>query len=70
MVAMSEKILKPPLIEILEPLAARRAVVFTVETGFHQTVIEGDAESVINTVFGWVDFRRDGKCKKEKGVKN
>ena len=40
MAAMSEKILKPPLVEILELLAARHAVVFTVETGFHQVVIE------------------------------
>ena len=40
MAAMSEKILKPPLVEILELLAAKHAVVFTVETGFHQVVIE------------------------------
>ena len=57
MAAMSEKILKPPLVEILELLAARHVVVFTVETGFHQVVIEGDAESVIKSLHsGGMEF--------------
>ncbi|KAK9997725.1 hypothetical protein SO802_022411 [Lithocarpus litseifolius] len=46
MAAMSGKILKPPSVEILELLAAKRAVVFTVEIGFHQAVIEGDTKFV------------------------
>ena len=50
MATMSEKILKPPSIEVLELLAARCAVVFTFKTGFHQAVIEGDAESVIKSL--------------------
>ncbi|KAL0007614.1 hypothetical protein SO802_009116 [Lithocarpus litseifolius] len=57
MATMSEKILKPPSIEILELLAARCAVVFIVETRFHQAVI--DAESVVMSLqSGGMEFAR------------
>lgn len=66
MATMSEKMLKPPSIEILEQLAARCAVVFTVETGFHQAVIEGDAESVIKSLHsGGMEFARGGHVIKD-----
>ena len=57
MAAMSKKILMPPLVEILQLLAASCAVVFTVEIGFHQAVIEGDVESIIKSLHcGGMEF--------------
>ena len=48
--AFSEKIAKPPTVEILELLAARRAIVFTAESGYENLVCEGDSESVVNSL--------------------
>ena len=28
------------------------------------------SSAIVNTMFGWVDFRKDGKCKKENIVEN
>ena len=50
--ALSEQIVKPPLVEILELLAARRAVKYTTELGYAQLVCEGDSESVVNSLRG------------------
>ena len=50
MVALFEKIQKPPSTEILELLATKRAVRFSLETGFNKSVIEGDSESVIRSL--------------------
>ena len=50
--ALSEQIVKPPSVEILELLAARRAVKFTAELGYAQLVCEGDSESVVNSLRG------------------
>ncbi|XP_075641969.1 uncharacterized protein LOC142613491 [Castanea sativa] len=50
--ALSEQIVKPPTVEILELLAARRAVTFTAELGHAQFVCEGDSESVVNSLKG------------------
>ena len=52
---MSEKIKKPPTVEILELLAAKRAVLFSLETGTMKSVIERDAETVIRALQygGW-----------------
>ena len=64
MAAMLEKITKPPLVEVLELLAARRAAMFTMEVGFHWAVLEGDAASVVftnfwyGTFFRWSNFKR------------
>ena len=52
LVALSKKRVKPPLVEILELLAARRAVSSTVESGHDQFVCEGDSESVVNSLRG------------------
>ena len=48
--ALSEKIKKPPTVEILELLAAKRAVLFSLETGTMKSVIEGDVETVIRAL--------------------
>ena len=45
--ALSKKIAKPPTVEILELLVARRAVSFTTELGFTNFVCEGEFESVV-----------------------
>lgn len=45
--ALSEKIVKPSTMEILELSAARRAVSFTAELGFTKFGYEGDFESVV-----------------------
>ena len=50
--ALSEQIVKPPSVEILELLAARRAINFTAESGYAQLVCEGDSESVVNSLRG------------------
>ena len=50
LVALSEQIVKPPTVEILELLAAQRAVSFTAESGYDQFVCEGDSESVVNSL--------------------
>ena len=46
MAALAEKIAKPASIEVLEVLATRRAVQFTLELGFAHAIFEGDAEIV------------------------
>ena len=45
--ALFEKIMKPQSAELGEILAARRAVLFSSELGFHNLIIEGDSSSVI-----------------------
>ena len=50
MAALLERIQKPDSVEILEALAARRAVQFTLELGFKQSVFEGDSEVIIKAL--------------------
>ena len=50
--ALSEQLVKPPSVEILKLLVARRAVKFTAELGYAQFVCEGDSESVVNSLKG------------------
>ena len=50
--ALSKQIIKPPSVEILELLAARRAVTFTAESDHVQVICEGDSELVINSLRG------------------
>ena len=45
-----KKITKPLSVEILEMLAARRAVQFTVELGFVHSVFEVDSEVIIKSL--------------------
>ena len=50
--ALSEQIMKPPSVEILELLATKRAVTFAAEFGHVQVICEGDSEIVINSLRG------------------
>ena len=47
MASLSEKIVKPQAAELVEILAAQRAVLFSRETGFFKSVFEGDSTTVI-----------------------
>ena len=44
------KIVKPQVVELVEILAARRAVLFSRESGFYNTVFEGDLSTVIKSL--------------------
>ena len=50
MATLSEKIALSPLMETLELLVARRAVMFAVELRFRHVIFEGDAEGVIKVL--------------------
>jgi len=41
---------KPPTVEVLELLAARRAVSFTAESGFTNFIYEGDFDSAVQSI--------------------
>ena len=45
--ALFEKIMKPQSAELVEILAARRAVLFSCDSGFHNSVFEGNSTSVV-----------------------
>ena len=42
--------MKPPTVEVLELLAARRAVSFTAESGFTNFIYEGDFDSAVQSI--------------------
>ena len=48
--ALSEKIPQPPSVTCLELLAARRAAIFVHEVGLHESILEGDSDSVIKSL--------------------
>ena len=48
MVALSEKIMKPPVAETVELLVAHGVVAFSLEVGFQNSFFEDDFVSVIN----------------------
>ncbi|XP_075658667.1 uncharacterized protein LOC142628446 [Castanea sativa] len=48
--AMTERILIPDSVVVLETLAARRAVQFALEVGFLNAVFEGDSETSIKAI--------------------
>ena len=50
MAVLSKKTQKPASAEILEALAARRAVQFILELGFKQSMFEGDSEVIIKAL--------------------
>lgn len=52
---LSEKIKKPPTVDILELVAAKRVVLFSLETGTTKSVLEGDAETAMRVLQhgGW-----------------
>ena len=50
MATLSEKIQKPPSAEILELLVAKKAMRFSLKTGFNKSIFEGDSELVIKSL--------------------
>ena len=57
MVALSQQIPSPALVEMMEVLAARRDLVFAKELGFDKVVVEGDSEIVITAILGdYMDY--------------
>ena len=49
-VALSKKIKKPPTMDVLELLAAKRAVTFSLETSTTRAVVERDSATVIKAI--------------------
>ena len=52
MAALSQQIPSPASVEMVEVLAARRALVFAKELGFDRLILEGDSEAVIKAILG------------------
>ncbi|KAL0016359.1 hypothetical protein SO802_003428 [Lithocarpus litseifolius] len=50
MAALSEKIPQPSSITLLELLAARKVAIFVHEVGLHNSILEGDSETVIKAI--------------------
>ena len=48
--ALSEKIMKSQSAELVEILAARRAILFSAEVGFFNSIFEGDSSNVIRSL--------------------
>ena len=59
--ALSKKIKKPPTMDVLELLVAKRAMTFSLETETSRVVLEGDSASVIKAIQlgGW-EFAQGG----------
>ena len=59
--ALSEKIKKPPTVDVLELFAAKRAVTFSLESGISRAVVEGDSATVIKAIqFGGWELAQGG----------
>lgn len=60
-VALSEKIKKPPTMDVLELLATKRAMAFSLKTKTSRVVLEGDSASMIKAIqlSGW-EFTQGG----------
>ena len=60
MAALFEQIAKPPTVDFLELLVARRVVSFSAQLDYVQGVYEGDSKSVVNALkgFGMENSRR------------
>ena len=52
MVALTQQILLPASIEMVEVLTARQALWFAKELGFHNLIFEGDSKIIINSING------------------
>ena len=50
--SLAEKIEMPSIVEVLEVLAARRAMIFMEELGLRQAIFEGDSELVVKALVG------------------
>ena len=52
MVSLAEKFAMPQMVEILEAMAARRAMIFMEELGLRRAIFEGDSETVVKALTG------------------
>ena len=52
MASLAEKLIMPQTVEILEALAARRAMIFMEELGLCRVILEGDSETVVKALIG------------------
>ena len=50
MASLAEKLAMPPTVEILETMAARRAMIFMEELGLRRAIFEGDSETVVKAL--------------------
>jgi len=48
--ALSEKLALPASVELLETLATRRATLFVVKLGLHDSIFKGDSEVVMQAL--------------------
>ena len=55
--ALFEKIPLPPSVEDVEALACRRGIIFAIELGLQEVVVEGDSEVLIKKL-KYIWFRR------------
>ena len=55
--SLAEKIEMPSTVEVLEALAARRAMIFMEELGLRQAIFEGDSELVVKALEGDVSVQ-------------
>ena len=52
MASLAEKFVMPSTVEVLETMAARRAMIFMEELGLRQAIFEGDSELVVKALIG------------------
>ena len=52
MASLAEKFVMPQTVEILEAMAARRAMIFMEELGLRRAIFEGDSETVVKSLSG------------------
>jgi len=52
MASLAEKFVMPQIVEILEAMAARRAMIFMEELGLRRAIFEGDSETVVKALSG------------------
>ena len=61
MATLAKKIKKPPSVDVLELLAARRAALFSEDLGLEKVTFEGDSEQVMKALqWGGWDFASGG----------
>ncbi|XP_023886461.1 uncharacterized protein LOC111998601 [Quercus suber] len=52
MAALSQQIPSPASVEMVEVIAARRALMFAKKLRFNKVEVEGDSETVVNAILG------------------
>ena len=50
MASLAEKFVMPPTVEILEAMAARRAIIFMDELGLCRAIFEGDSATIVKAL--------------------